>query len=77
MPPYDGIRRTAQLGALPHQWNSGALRHLGGIIGSWLDRSRQCKALADLDDRLLRDIGITRSEAKREAAKPFWYGGKA
>lgn len=28
--------------------------------------------LATLDDNMLKDIGITRAEAKEEAAKPFW-----
>ena len=36
------------------------------------DRWRQRQALLDLDDRLLRDIGITREQAEREARKPFW-----
>jgi uncharacterized protein YjiS (DUF1127 family) len=35
-------------------------------------RSQQRQALAQLDDRLLRDIGKTRQEAIAEAAKPFW-----
>ena len=52
------------------------LRDLGGIIGVWLERARQRRALAELDDRLLCDIGLTRSEAEREAAKPFWYAGR-
>jgi uncharacterized protein YjiS (DUF1127 family) len=41
----------------------------------WMDRSRQrgrLAELADLDDHLLRDIGVTRGEALREAEKPFW-----
>jgi uncharacterized protein YjiS (DUF1127 family) len=37
-----------------------------------LARSRQRQALAELDDRLLKDIGKTRQEAMAEAAKPFW-----
>jgi uncharacterized protein YjiS (DUF1127 family) len=28
--------------------------------------------LQELDERLLRDIGIDRIEAMREAARPFW-----
>jgi uncharacterized protein YjiS (DUF1127 family) len=36
------------------------------------DRSRQRDALSKLDDRLLRDIGVTRQQADAEAAKPFW-----
>jgi uncharacterized protein YjiS (DUF1127 family) len=36
------------------------------------DRWQQRQALLDLDDRLLRDIGITREEAEREARKSCW-----
>ena len=36
------------------------------------ERRRQRRALADLDDRSLRDIGLSRRQAEREAAKPFW-----
>jgi len=42
------------------------------VIGVWIDRSRQRRALANLDDRLLDDVGISRTEARREIAKPFW-----
>ena len=42
------------------------------VIGTWIARSRQRRALANLDDRLLNDVGITRSEAAREIAKPIW-----
>ena len=38
----------------------------------WIERSRNRRALAKLDDHLLRDIGISRARAEREAAKPFW-----
>ena len=38
----------------------------------WMERSRQRRALAELDDRLLRDIGLTCEEARRECANPFW-----
>jgi uncharacterized protein YjiS (DUF1127 family) len=43
------------------------------VIGAWIERHRQRRALAELDDRLLKDIGITRPEADREIAKPFWW----
>jgi uncharacterized protein YjiS (DUF1127 family) len=42
------------------------------LIRTWIRRARQRRALAALDDRSLRDIGITRVEAAREAGKPFW-----
>ncbi|MDQ8728159.1 DUF1127 domain-containing protein [Bradyrhizobium sp. LHD-71] len=36
------------------------------------ERSRQRDVLSKLDDRLLKDIGVTRQQADAEAAKPFW-----
>ena len=41
-----------------------------------LERHRQRRALAELDDRLLDDIGITRSRALIEANRPLWSVGK-
>ena len=44
-------------------------------IYGWAERRRQRQALASLiesSDHLLRDVGLTREEARREAAKPFW-----
>ena len=37
-----------------------------------LERRRQRLALAELDDHLLRDIGLSREQARRESAQPFW-----
>ena len=37
-----------------------------------LERQKQRKALLDLDDRLLRDMGITREQAWMSARKWFW-----
>ena len=36
------------------------------------DRRRQRLALAELDDRLLADIGVSRPRAHRESGKPCW-----
>lgn len=38
----------------------------------WFERWRQRRALAKLDDRLLDDIGVTQTQARQEADKPFW-----
>jgi uncharacterized protein YjiS (DUF1127 family) len=35
-------------------------------------RHRQRYDLAQLDDRMLRDMGISRLDADRESHKPFW-----
>lgn len=42
------------------------------MVGIWRQRLRQRRHLASLDDRLLRDVGLTRADATRETAKPFW-----
>ena len=44
---------------------------LGWIRGQ-AARWRERRLLEQLDDRALRDIGISRSEALAEARKPFW-----
>jgi len=33
---------------------------------------RELRALCELDDHMLSDIGLTRSQLRREAARPFW-----
>ncbi len=38
----------------------------------WRERARQRRQLLELNDRLLRDIGIDRINAVREGTKPFW-----
>ena len=53
----------------------GGWRRLGAAVRVawfWLERSRQRRALAALDDHLLRDIGLTRDAVLRECAQPFW-----
>lgn len=35
-------------------------------------RTQERRHLLTLDDRMLRDIGISRVDALREAGKPFW-----
>ena len=41
-------------------------------VALWLERGRSRRVLATLDDHRLRDIGVTREEARLESAKPFW-----
>ena len=38
----------------------------------WQERDQQRRHLAALDDRLLSDMGMSRADAVREAAMPFW-----
>jgi uncharacterized protein YjiS (DUF1127 family) len=49
-------------------WIYAMLRRIGRMI----DRHRQRRMLVELSDHRLTDIGVTREQAVREAAKPFW-----
>ncbi|MFC7705251.1 DUF1127 domain-containing protein [Plastorhodobacter daqingensis] len=59
------LARPAAL-APSRRWNTLAL------LSQWRELRRQRLRLADLDDAALRDIGITREEASREARRPAW-----
>ncbi len=48
------------------------LRQAGAVVREWHRRSRDRAKLAMLDDRMLRDIGLTRCDVWREINKPFW-----
>jgi uncharacterized protein YjiS (DUF1127 family) len=38
----------------------------------WQDRARQRHRLGEMDDHLLRDIGLSRADLEHEIEKPFW-----
>jgi uncharacterized protein YjiS (DUF1127 family) len=41
-------------------------------LGTWLTRRDGRQELSSLDDDQLKDVGISREDALREAGKPFW-----
>ncbi len=41
-------------------------------LGAAMDRRDQRLRISTLDPHLLRDIGLTRAEAKAEAERPCW-----
>jgi uncharacterized protein YjiS (DUF1127 family) len=49
-----------------------ALRKVVGTIFIWTQRAQMRRRLLTLDDRMLRDVGITRAQVHGEAEKPFW-----
>jgi len=70
-----GLRTVARPA---HSFDS-SLKGLGTLIVSamdtvldWQDRARQRHNLLEMDDHLLRDIGLSRADLENEAAKPFW-----
>ncbi|MCR8547249.1 DUF1127 domain-containing protein [Salipiger sp. P9] len=44
------------------------------VLAKWSERSRTRRALAQLDPHLLRDIGLERHVAFKEARRMFWQG---
>ncbi|PAQ05541.1 DUF1127 domain-containing protein [Mesorhizobium temperatum] len=38
----------------------------------WYDRHLQRLDLAEIDEHLLRDLGLTSEDVRRECAKSFW-----
>jgi uncharacterized protein YjiS (DUF1127 family) len=55
-------------------WKSlyAGLEHTVDAVLTWRERARTRRQLLTLDDRLLKDIGVTRTQAFGEAEKPFW-----
>ena len=43
-----------------------------GILLLWQRHANERHALAHLDDRILRDLGLNRAEVAWESRKPFW-----
>jgi uncharacterized protein YjiS (DUF1127 family) len=51
---------------------NGMLVRLADFIAVGCERRRQRLALGRLDDRMLRDIGLTAADVEGEVSKPFW-----
>ena len=51
---------------------AGTFTALGQIFETWRRRSHDRSALAQLDRRTLRDLGLSEGQARFEANKPFW-----
>ena len=63
--PLSGERRSLEVLV------ARAVGHFN-LLQAWNDRARQRRRLGQLDDRLLADIGVSRTAAAHEAAKLPW-----
>ncbi len=68
---YAGPRRptAASFGKFLIEAAAQALR----TLLTWQERDQQRHALAQLDVRMLKDIGLSRVEVALELRKPFWH----
>ena len=57
-----------------HHWMTGShlLERVTGMIATARRRSRDRAALAMIEDRDLRDLGMSRAALAFELNKPFW-----
>jgi uncharacterized protein YjiS (DUF1127 family) len=67
----DRIPRKTQWQASPRRL-SGFLSEVRATLREWRQRKNGRLELARLDERMLRDIGLTRVDADYEINKPFW-----
>ena len=67
----DRVLQETPLEASLH-WLRGFLSGVRTALTEWRRRSNSRHELARLDDRMLRDIGLTRVDAEYEINKPFW-----
>ena len=76
---YNANDKSGSYFVRPSRGKAGAgfVTRLFDQVLSWLDHARQRRHLGELDDRLLRDIGISRSEVDHEASRPFWKTDRA
>ena len=49
-----------------------ALVRLADVVATWERRARERRALAEMSNHMLKDLGISRIDARRESSKPFW-----
>ena len=51
---------------------SDAGNHVVAMLREWRRRNRERAELGALNDRMLKDIGLTRADAEFLSNKPFW-----
>jgi len=51
---------------------AGTFTAFNQIFETWRRRAQERRELANLDHRTIRDLGLSPSEIRFEANKPFW-----
>jgi uncharacterized protein YjiS (DUF1127 family) len=63
---------AARTGFAPARGIGGFLANVLNRLAEWQERAEQRMHLAAMDDRMLKDIGVSAVDATRESSKPFW-----
>jgi uncharacterized protein YjiS (DUF1127 family) len=63
--------RPTRAATQPSRRNS-VVQRVMGLLRRWRERAHSRRRLYELDDHILRDIGLTRDALLREATRPFW-----
>ena len=71
---YNGRERSVsyRLFSARGKADDGFVTRLTDVGLAWLERMRERRDLAELDDRMLRDIGLNRADVERETSQWFW-----
>lgn len=51
---------------------AGGLARAVSLVHAWQERAAMRYRLMELDERMLKDIGLSRADALSEGEKPFW-----
>lgn len=51
---------------------TGTFTTFSRILGTWRRRAHERRELATLDQRTIRDLGLSPGDIQFEANKPFW-----
>jgi uncharacterized protein YjiS (DUF1127 family) len=69
---HEGVHQGVRARVSYASGGLGLLARTSALLRRWQQRSVYRAHLAELDTRLLTDIGLTPDDAARESAKPFW-----
>lgn len=58
----------------PARWPARILASAWNALVAWQSRASRRSHLDALDDRMLRDVGLSRRDIQPEIDKPFWQG---
>lgn len=73
----DRARGTGKQGDKPVTWHAvmtGVVISAVEFLARLQSRKRDRHAIQFLDDHMLKDIGLSRSDIDEELSKPFWTG---